>query len=84
MTPMQLVRTKRIERAKELLLRDDYEIKEIAFDLGFKSMYHFSRVFKNLVGKPPGKWRDFQLRKICRDIIINPKYINELYIQDLE
>jgi len=84
MTPMQLLRNRRIQRAKELLMRDDYEIKEIAFQLGFKSVYHFSRVFSETVGKPPRKWKDFQLRKICRDINIDPQYMNELHIKKLD
>nr|WP_319472813.1 AraC family transcriptional regulator [uncultured Sphaerochaeta sp.] len=84
MTPMHLLRNRRIQRAKELLMRDDYEIKEIAFELGFKSVYHFSRVFSEIVGQPPRKWKDFQLRKICRDINIDPQYMNELHIKKLD
>ena len=44
----------RIERAKQLLLSDDqYSIGEIATDLGFLDVYHFSKSFKKEVGVSP-------------------------------
>ena len=50
----------RIERAKQLLLSDDqYTVGEIAQELGFLDVYHFSKCFKKEVGVSP---RAFVLR----------------------
>jgi len=47
----------KIMRAKELLLSTDKSIKEISFELGFQSIYYFSRIFKNKVGTAPSEFR---------------------------
>lgn len=44
----------RIERAKQLLLSDEqYTVGEIAQELGFLDVYHFSKSFKKQVGVSP-------------------------------
>ena len=47
----------RIERAKELLLKDEKKIYEIAGQCGFASSQHFSRVFHQLTGMTPGEYK---------------------------
>lgn len=47
----------RIERAKELMLHSDKNMKQIAFDLGYSSIAHFSRQFKQITGKTPTAYR---------------------------
>ena len=47
----------RIERAKELLLKDGKKIYEIAEQCGFTSSQHFSRVFHQLTGMTPGEYK---------------------------
>ena len=47
----------RIERAKELLLKDEKKIYEIAEQCGFTSSQHFSRVFHQLTGMTPGEYK---------------------------
>ena len=47
----------RIERAKELLLKDEKKIYEIAEQCGFASSQHFSRVFHQLTGMTPGEYK---------------------------
>ena len=47
----------RIERAKELLLKDEKKIYEIAEQCGFASSQHFSRVFHQLTGMTPGEFK---------------------------
>ena len=42
----------RLQRAHRRLLAGD-RIKEVAFELGFKQLSHFSRVFKTRFGYPP-------------------------------
>lgn len=56
MTPYQYFISIKLHKAKELLERDNPVIKEVAFRLGFKDEYYFSRLFKNKTGVSPSKW----------------------------
>ncbi len=47
----------KIIRSKELLLSTDKIIKEISYELGFESIYYFSRLFKNKIGVSPSSFR---------------------------
>lgn len=47
----------RIERANTLLKDPSMRIHEVAEQAGFSDVAHFSRSFKNLVGKTPGEYR---------------------------
>lgn len=47
----------RIERAKVLLLNPNQRISEVAYEVGFSSLTHFNRVFKELVGQSPSDFR---------------------------
>lgn len=47
----------RIERAKALLKDPSMRIHEVAERAGFSDVAHFSKSFKNLVGKTPGEYR---------------------------
>lgn len=56
MTPYQYYISIKIHKAKELLERGDSPIKEVAFRLGFKDEYYFSRLFKSKAGVSPSRW----------------------------
>jgi len=47
----------KIIRSKELLLSTDKIIKEICYEVGFESIYYFSRLFKNKTGISPSRFR---------------------------
>jgi AraC-like DNA-binding protein len=47
----------RIEKAKERLLNPQVRVSEVAFDVGFQSLTHFNRVFRNLAGESPTAYR---------------------------
>lgn len=53
----EFVSRTRIERAKNLLLNPNLRISEIAYEVGFQSLTHFNRVFKNIVGESPTAYR---------------------------
>jgi len=55
--PHQYYLELKIMRSKELLLSTDKSIKEISFDLGFQSIYYFSRLFKSKTGMSPSEFR---------------------------
>ena len=55
--PVQYHLDLKVLRAKEMLLYTDKSIKEISYELGFQSIYYFSRVFKNKLGLSPSEIR---------------------------
>jgi YesN/AraC family two-component response regulator len=57
LTPMKFVSKKRIERAKELLKREDITISTIAFEVGFNDIGHFVKKFKSYTGLTPTSYR---------------------------
>ncbi|NWO20991.1 response regulator [Oribacterium sp. oral taxon 102] len=52
----EYVYTKKIERAKQMLLSGDMKIYEVADALGFESAYYFSKVFKKVDGHSPREY----------------------------
>ncbi len=57
-TPHQFWDRLRIEHAQSRLRQPDMRIKEVAIDLGFKHLSHFSKWFKRHTGKPPQSVRE--------------------------
>jgi AraC-like DNA-binding protein len=47
----------RIEKANALLLNPHLRISEIAYDVGFQSLTHFNRVFRDITGQSPTAFR---------------------------
>lgn len=47
----------KIRRSRNLLQYSDYTIQEISFYLGFSSQSHFCKVFQELTGETPGRYR---------------------------
>ena len=52
----EYVNTKKIDKAKEMLLSGDMKIYEVADALGFESAYYFSKVFKKVDGHSPREY----------------------------
>jgi AraC-like DNA-binding protein len=61
----------RIHRSKEMLTYSDLSIKQIAEKAGFKTVHHFSRVFKEMEGITPGQWMARENSGIRKDIVFN-------------
>ena len=47
----------RVEAAKNLLLNPNLRVSEIAYEVGFKSLTHFNRIFRRIVGQSPSDYR---------------------------
>jgi AraC family transcriptional regulator len=56
-TPHQHLVAIRIKMAKELLIREDCSVEQIARRCGFVSLSHFSTVFKRIVGLNPSDYK---------------------------
>jgi AraC-like DNA-binding protein len=47
----------RIEKAKERLKNQEYNVAETALTLGFADQSHFTKAFRRIVGTTPAEWR---------------------------
>lgn len=57
MTPLQLLLSIRIQKAREMLIETDLAINKIAFDVGFEDNTYFAKQFKNISGMTPSEYR---------------------------
>jgi AraC-like DNA-binding protein len=55
--PMTYLRQVLVNRAKSELLSGRKAIKEIADELGYSTVHHFTRVFTSVAGTPPAQFR---------------------------
>jgi AraC-like DNA-binding protein len=60
-TPLQVIHERVIAEAKRLVYYTDKSVKEIAEDLGFEDVAHFSKFFKNVTTKSPSELRSSQI-----------------------
>jgi AraC-like DNA-binding protein len=79
MPPMRYLLHFRVKRSKELIQTTDCALKEVAELAGFKSIHHFSRVFREIVGETPGAWRQKYRAGICKDVCIDPEFSNAIW-----
>ena len=56
-TPRDHVMRARLERAKTLLSQTPSPLSQIALDCGFCDQAHMSRIFHQVVGATPSRWR---------------------------
>jgi AraC-like DNA-binding protein len=56
-SPHDYISRRRIDLAKQLMLRTDMPLTEIALDCGFADQSHLCRVFRRLTGQTPAAWR---------------------------
>jgi AraC-like DNA-binding protein len=56
-TPLQIIQERIITEAKRLFYYTDKSVKEIADDLGFEDVAHFSKFFKNVTAQNPSEFK---------------------------
>ncbi len=56
----QYVQQLRVTEAKKLLLDTDMSISQISFQVGFQTLSHFNKTFKNLTEMTPKVWRKLE------------------------
>jgi len=56
MPPIAYLNHIRIEKAKELLLGDYQSIEQVSLAVGYNSIYHFSKIFKQKTGVCPSQY----------------------------
>ena len=62
-TPASYIRTKRLEKAAELLRISEERITDIAFDCGFNDLANFSKLFHEKFNNSPSNYRLDQISK---------------------
>jgi len=62
-SPINYMITRRIDEAKRLLLHTDKPIYEIAAMVGYENDKYFSMLFKKVVGRAPGSYREHGRKK---------------------
>ncbi|MCB1600991.1 MAG: helix-turn-helix transcriptional regulator, partial [Xanthomonadales bacterium] len=63
--PSDLIRNLRLERAAELLHAEAGPIGEIAYAVGFSSVAHFTKCFRERYGRTPGQSRGIRVGPIA-------------------
>jgi AraC-like DNA-binding protein len=58
----------RVETAQRLLLNPQSRVSEVAIEVGFQSITHFNRVFKDIVGQSPSQYRAGRLRALQKRV----------------
>ena len=58
-TPLNLYTSMKVQRACQMLQNKDQTIKSIAYSLGFFDQYHFSKVFKQIMGTSPKHFKNY-------------------------
>lgn len=58
LTPVQIIRDLRLNRAKDLLRTTDLNVSEIAFQSGFNDPSYFTRLFVRELHCAPSEWRE--------------------------
>lgn len=61
-TPYQYLSRQKMSNASERLQRPGSSVKQVADELGFSDAFHFSRVYKRIVGIPPAEFVRLCLR----------------------
>jgi AraC-like DNA-binding protein len=56
-TPMELLMSRRLERAAELLAAGQGNVGEVAYAVGFRSVSHFTNRFRDCFRVTPSAWR---------------------------
>jgi len=57
-SPLNLYTSMKVQRACQMLQNRDQTIKSIAYSLGFFDQYHFSKVFKQIMGASPKHFKN--------------------------
>jgi ABC-type glycerol-3-phosphate transport system substrate-binding protein/KaiC/GvpD/RAD55 family RecA-like ATPase len=60
MTPLRYLNQARVDKAKELLQYTTFNVSEVSVQVGFKSIFHFSKVFRQISGRNPSEFKQFR------------------------
>jgi len=64
-TIQQYIIMHKVERIKELIIYDEFNITEIAFKMNYSSVAHLSNQFKKVTGLSPSHFKQLKDRRRC-------------------
>ncbi len=71
MPPMTYLRKHRMEAAKKIIVDGQYKsIPDIALQVGYNDMYHFSKMFKEYTGYTPKQYRKTKTEMLTWDMAV--------------
>ena len=56
----------RVEHAKQMLLKQDARVSEVAFEIGYQSLSQFNRSFRSITGESPTEYR----RRLLKPVVL--------------
>jgi AraC-like DNA-binding protein len=83
-SPRRYLLQYRIQKAQQLIEFSGFALKEVAGIVGFKTVHHFTRAFHEVCGETPGGWRRKYQAGICKDVNIDPGFVNTNWTVRLE
>lgn len=81
MSPMRYLYSYRMQRARDLILYSELSLNQVALETGFKTIHHFSNMFKKQFGMSPGSYRRINLEAVNKDIFFNAIFTYNNYVQ---
>lgn len=63
LAPIELIREIKIRHAAEMIAKESYSIKEVAFQIGFSDTKYFTQCFKQIFGCTPSEFRKASAEK---------------------
>ena len=66
-TPVELIRSIRLKKAAQLLLKSKLNVSTIAYEVGFNNLSYFARVFKEEFGILPSEYQSENARKTVNE-----------------
>jgi AraC-like DNA-binding protein len=77
--PLSFLQRHRIAQAKALIQYSACNLKEIAEQVGFQTVHHFTRLFSAMEGRSPAVWRREYQAGIRKNVYINPQFENRIF-----
>ena len=74
-TPHRYLTERRLDKAKELLKKNDSSVTEVCFEVGFQSLGSFSALFTRNVGISPAEFRKEYIKRFILSVRFPEKLI---------
>lgn len=65
LSPLQYITKRRMDKARSLLADNGKTVQEAAAETGYQDVYYFGRMFKKIIGLPPGRYQRAMRRRVA-------------------
>ena len=77
LTPQKWLIRRRLEAARDLIIKGSQKVSEICYDVGFKNLSHFSKLYKEMYGIAPTLFKVWRLCQNRRSLFFMLKNIKQ-------